>query len=305
MPKKNQSMRRKPLTIRTSRNLRLDMAFPNFDLLAKADADATSGVRGRWRTLRRLINRSFLDSSVRTETRFFCQNSGACGSHYIVDLLNDNGVEQVFHEKDPDLNQLGVTHFDSPISQWQLVRTIRYTRHNVFFEANNRLFSLSRELAVAFSGARFVHLFRHPANAVRSAMSKPNVEEYLRTNLRFAGSLAGSSDLPPLDRCCLYWKNINQRIFDDLQVLNSSGVPVLWLDFDRLIAGDVEGLSLFIGHDLEHRKRSPSHVGAVRSEGKFDSFESWNVSDKLTLEGICLPLYEMLNAKTTEDVNKA
>jgi hypothetical protein len=277
------------------------MAIPDFNLIAKADADASSGIRGRWRTLRRLIKRSVLDSNVRTETRIFCQNSGACGSHYIVDLLDDNDVERVFHEKDPDLNQLGVTHFDSPIPQSQLVATLRYTRHNVFFEANNRLFSLSSELATAFPGAKFIHLFRHPANAVRSAMSKPNVEQYLKTNIRFAGTLAGSSDQPPLQRFCHYWKNSNQRILDDLLKLEKSGVPVLWLDFDRLINGDVERLGSFVGHELESRKRTPSNVGPVRHEGKFESFEAWNHTDKRTLEQICLPLFETLCGKADDD----
>lgn len=280
------------------------MPFPDFDLLARADADARSGLGGRWRTLRRLIKRS-LDPAARSEPRFFCQNSGACGSHYIVDLLNDNGIERVFHEKDPDLNQIGVTHFDSPVPQSHLVRTLRYTRHNVFFEANNRLFSLSPELSVAFPAARFIHLFRHPANAVRSAMSKPHVDQYLRTNLRFAGSLAGATNLRPLERFCFYWKNINQRIFDDLQTLGKSGVPVLWLDFDDMIAGDNRRLSQFIDRKLENKRHSPSNVGAVRKEGKFEAFEAWNEDDRRTLNEICLPLLQTLCDKAAEEVTNA
>ena len=278
------------------------MAIPDFDLLAKADADAAGGVRGRWRTLRRLVQRSILDQEVRNQTRFFCQNSGACGSHYIVDLLNENGVDRVFHEKDPDLNEIGVRHFDSPIPKSQLVQTIRYTRHNVFFEANNRLFSLSRELSAAFPNARFIHLFRHPANAVRSAMSKPNVTDYLKTNLRFSGSLAGTSDFRPLERFCLYWKNVNQRILDDLQTVRQSGAAVIWMDFDDLISGDVKPLESFLGCELPKRKRSPSNVGTVRSEGKFETFEQWSDPDRRTLEEICLPLFDSLRSKAAVEL---
>jgi len=273
------------------------MALPDFELLARADADASKGIRGRWRTLRRLIQRSILDRDIRTEQRFFCQNSGACGSHYIVDLLNENGIERAFHEKDPDLNEIGVRHFNSPLPNSQLVQTLRYTRHNVFFEANNRLFSLSRELAEAFPAARFIHLFRHPANAVRSAMSKPNVAEYLKTNVRFSGSMAGTAAHRPLERFCLYWKNVNQRILDDLQSLEQSGTEVLWLDFDDLITGDVEKLESFFDCELPNRKRSPSNVGVVRSEGKFESFEEWNDQDRMALNEICLPLFERLRTK--------
>ena len=273
------------------------MALPDFELLARADADATSGVRGRWRTLRRLVRRSLFDREVRNQTRFFCQNSGSCGSHYIIDLLRENGVERVFHEKDPDLNEIGVQHFESPLPQSQLIQTLRYTRHNVFFEANNRLFSLSQELATAFPNSKFIHLFRHPANAVRSAMSKPNVVDYLETGVRFAGTLAGSSDQRPLERFCLYWKNVNQRIQNDMEFLEQSGSSVIWLDFDDLISGNVKTLESFMGCELGKIKRSPSHVGAVRNEGKFESFEQWADVDRRALEEICLPLFETLRSK--------
>jgi hypothetical protein len=273
------------------------MAIPDFDLLAKADADSSDGLSGRWRTLRRLVKRSILDQQVKNETRFFCQNSGACGSHYIVDLLRENLVDRVFHEKDPDLNQIGVTHFDSPISKSTLVSLLRYTRHNVFFEANNRLFSLSKEISAAFPNAKFIHLFRHPAHAVRSAMSKPEVVQYLKTNLRFAGSLAGDESQRPLERFCIYWMNVNKRIDDDLVDLQSAGVPVKWLSFDRMVSGDVSWLGQFIDQEIETSMRRPSHVGAVRSEGKFPEFENWNSADRSTLERICMPLFQKLSAK--------
>lgn len=273
------------------------MAIPDFDLLAKADADSKTGLRGRWRTLRRLVKRSVLDRQVKTETRFFCQNSGACGSHYIVDLLRENGVDRVFHEKDPDLNQIGVTHFDSPIAISTLVRILRYTRHNVSFEANNRLFSLSKELSAAFPNAKFIHLFRHPAHAVRSAMSKPEVLQYLKTNLRFAGTLAGNENQSPLERFCVYWTNVNQRIFDDLVELQAAGVPVRWMSFDQMVSGQVDWLGEFIDHEIGTSVRKPSHVGAVRSEGKFAEFEDWNSEDRSTLERICMPLFQELSAQ--------
>ena len=271
------------------------MAFRDLDLLAESDADASADFRGKWRTLRRLIKRSFFDPQLRGQKRFFCQNSGACGSHYIVDLLIENGIESVFHEKSPDLNELGVEHYESGLSKSSLVRTLRYTRHNVFFEANNRLFSLSSELATAFPGAAFVHLFRHPAHAVRSAMSKPEVDDYLKSNVRFSGSLAGSSNLKPLERFCHYWTNVNQRILDDLTTLQQSGTEVMWLNFEDLTTGNLKSLESFLGCELNTQVSSPSHVGRVRSEGKFGSFADWNGEDQKSLEEICMPLYETLS----------
>ena len=145
-------------------------------------------LRNMQRFTRRTIARCWRDRALIEQPRFFCQNSGGCGSTYIVQLLADNEIERCFHELEPDFNQLGVDHFESPMSQSRLVRLLRYTRHDVYFEANNRLFSCSRELRTAFPNAKFIHLHRHPADAVRSAMSKPDVATYLNENLRFQGS---------------------------------------------------------------------------------------------------------------------
>jgi len=274
------------------------MAFPDFELLAQADADAKPGLPGRWRTLRRLLQRSILNRDLRSQERYFCQNSGACGSHYIVDLLTENGLEKVYHEKAPDFNEIGVQHYEQALPKSRLIQDLRYTRHNTFFEANNRLFSLSGELADAFPGAAFIHLFRHPANAVRSAMSKPDVQDYLKTNLRFQGSLAGAHDAPPLSRFCFYWRNMNQRILDDLDSLQQRGKRVLWLRFEDMVDGNVSSLERFMNRDLSKKKRDPSHVGAIRRSGKFEPFDQWNEADRRQLEEICTPLYQTLSERS-------
>ena len=84
-------------------------------------------------------------------------------------------------------------------------------------------------------------------------------------------------------------------------MLEQSGIEVLWLDFDDLISGNVESLETFLDCQLPNRKKSPSHVGAVRSEGKFESFENWNDQDKTSLREICLPLLEKLRSKAAQN----
>ncbi len=272
-------------------------AVPNLSkLLQQADADAQSGLRGQLRTWRRYVKRSLVDTRDCSRPRFFCQNSGACGSTYIVELLSDNGVKGIFHEKAPDLNEVGVRHFDHPYDSRSLVRLLRYTRHNVFFEANNRLFSLSPELVQAFPQAGFIHLFRHPAAALRSAMSKPNVEHYLRTNVRFSGSLAGEKEMDPFVRFCHYWTNVNTRIHDDLSTIDRAGGNVMWLEFDDLVSGKVESLESFLGVELQQSTRPPANVGPVRTEGKFPTAEHWTSQQREQLDSVCGELYRKLVA---------
>ena len=146
-----------------------------------------------------------LEARAIHQPRFFCLNSGCCGSTYLIRLLDDNGWKGVWHEKNPDFNAVGVAHFDHPMNERRLASLLRYTRWDVFLEANNRLFSLARPLHRAFPGARFMHLHRDGREAVRSALSRPDVDRYLRTNIRFQGKLAGPRNASPLERFCHYW----------------------------------------------------------------------------------------------------
>ena len=200
----------------------------------------------------------------------------------MVQLLSDNAIERCFHELEPDLNQLGVDHFEDRIPLSRIVRLLRYTRHDVFFEANNRLFSFSRELKAAFPNARFIHLHRHPADAVRSAMSKPDVESYIRINLRFQGTLAGPPSAGTFERFCHYWNNVNNRIAEDLV-----GQPALSVKFTDLVEGQVDPLEEFIGRALPNRKREAVNQGRVRREGRFPDYASWGKTEQQTLHHIC------------------
>lgn len=275
------------------------MPFQDYELLTQADEDACQGLRGFLRTTRRVLKRCWLDRELIGTPRIFCQNIGGCGSTYIIQLLRDNGIEDVFHEKAPDLNEIGVAHFENPISQNRLIRLLRYTRHNVFFEANNRFFTLTRELSSAFPNARFIHLYRDPIEAVRSAMSKPNVEPYLKVNVRLSSSVGGPPSATPFEKFCYHWQIANQRILDDLQIVaQQTGVDFLSLSFDDLVAGRLESFESFTGIKLTRRVRPPVNQRATRVEGKFPKYHQWSSDQQETLQRICGPLWDKLSQQT-------
>lgn len=256
-----------------------------------ADFDHSAGIRGIIRTGRRIAQRCWWDQETINQPRIFCQNSGACGSTYIVKLLNDNLVPRVFHEKTPDLMDVGRQHYLGGLSSAKLVRMLRYTRHDVFFEANNRMFSLGRELARSFPNAQFLYLHRDGAEVVRSAMSKPEIESYLATYPGFHGSIAGSPEMEPFTRFCWFWANLNRRIYDDLQsVLLETNRGFKMLRFEDLIVGKVEVLESLLGRELKTKTRPPVNVRPTRSEGRFPAYRDWTVSQKQTFEQICGPV---------------
>ncbi len=239
-----------------------------------------------WRTARKRLSR-MVDHKKLLAPRVFCQNSGCCGSTYIVQLLSDNGLSGCVHEKNPDFNQIGIDHFESPQNPHRLRKLLRYTRWDLFFEANNRLFSLSHAIADAFPNSQFLHLHRDGREAVRSALSRPDVEEYQRENLRFQGTLAGEKTMRPFVRACHYWNNMNQRILDDLEDLKSACGPHHTLSFDNLVAGNLEALEKAIGRSLKIRQRAVVNKGPVRKSGKYPRYEDWNSNDQSTFWEVC------------------
>lgn len=240
-----------------------------------------------WRINRRRARRYLVDQESLNAPRFFCQNSGACGSTYLVQLLNDNGVPRCFHEKRPDMNELGVQHFDRPVDAARLRALLQYTRWDVFFEANNRLFSLTQPLAAAFPNSRFLHLFRDGRQAVASALSKPGVQEYLARNVRFQGSLAGHSGQSPLVRFCQYWNNMNRRILSDTDALADRCGPVFYLSLEDLQQGRVDRLAEFLQVRLPVKQRPVVNKGRVGHQGQHPRFEEWSGADQRTFWDIC------------------
>jgi len=66
--------------------------------------------------------------------RFFCQNHGSCGSMYIVELLKLNGLSQCYHEKDPDLDVLGIAHYEGVASEERLKRVLIHSANSTVLE---------------------------------------------------------------------------------------------------------------------------------------------------------------------------
>jgi len=241
-----------------------------------------------------LAKRCYLDQETIQAERVFCQNSGACGSTYIVHLLNQNNVPRSFHEKSPDLLEVGLRHYEQPLSSARLIRLLRFTRHDVFFEASNRLFSFSRELSTAFPNARFIHLHRDGAESVRSGLSKSDLSNYVANDIRFQGTLAGSAEDAMFDRYCHHWANINRRIHADLTAVEQAGTAVCSLRFEDLVQGKIDRLQECLGHSLPRKTSRAVNVRPTRQEGKFPCYADWSQQQKAAFDRICGPVMSML-----------
>jgi hypothetical protein len=223
--------------------------------------------------------------------RYFCQNAGGCGSMYVVELLKANGLERCYHQKRPELDALGIDFYEGKASAERLQQVLIHTRKDVFFEACNRLFSMSRVLKKAFPDARFIHLHRDPREVIPSALTKPASMTWNSGRRRYTSEpLCGSASASVLERSCRYWTNYNQRILDDLQ-----GEDCLSLKFSDLIAGNVEALEAFMDVKLPNRIIEPVNANKpVGKQGRYPAFEQWTQEDQELLYRFCGPVMEVL-----------
>ena len=221
--------------------------------------------------------------------RYFCQNAGSCGSMYIVELMKINGFTGCYHEKDPDLDVLGIAHYEGHASEKKLKRILTHTRRGVFFFFFNRLFSMTKLLKESFPDSRFIHLHRDPRDLIPSSLSKPPELTWDSGRPRYTSTkLCGPVDTPLLERACRYWTNYNQRILADL-----IDEDYLSLEFSDLISGNVSFLEEFLGGSLNVKKIPPVNADKpVRIGGRHQPFEDFSIEDKDTLLSICGPIME-------------
>jgi hypothetical protein len=223
--------------------------------------------------------------------RYFCLNHGGCGSMYIVELMKANGLGPCYHEKFPDLDDLGIDYFEGKVSSRRVKRWLRLTRRDVFFEASNRLFSMGSCLAEIFPDAKFIHLHRDPRSYLPSGLSAPRALTWDSGRKRYRSvALGAGHGLSDLERYCQFWVAYNERIQTDL-----AGKDILSVRFDDLINGRIDGLRDFMQEDLRVQQVAPANSNKpIRNSGRYPQFDDWPERDKELVFSTCGPLMKRL-----------
>lgn len=210
--------------------------------------------------------------------QIFCLNSGNCGSSYLVSLFQANGIDECFHEKFPALDAPGTAYWLTERFGLPLRLVLKLTRNRVNLESSNRLFALALVLHEVFPDARFIHLHRDPRVVTNSLVNKNIWPQVMHSNrLRVRSRLSGDRGLPEFERACWYWRNINTRIADDLDVLAAAGVATMELRFDDLVGGEVTQLAAFVERDLRVGAIDPVNTKdwMAPDSQTYDSWEEW------------------------------
>lgn len=229
--------------------------------------------------------------------KIFCQNIGGCGSAYIVALFKSNGCKDCYHEKSPSLYSEGLNWHINPNkkNKQSIIGKLKKTRESVFLESNNRLYSLTTLINESFPNCKFIHLHRDARNQVASILDSPLLNKKLKCHLNGKNRfylLSGEEGESNLERVCHYWCNINDKIYNDLELISPN--DKMSLKFEDLINGNTEELENFTKIKFNVKKINP--VNNKKSKlCVVKPFDQWEKEEKEAFWKICENTMKKLN----------
>ncbi len=243
----------------------------------------------------------------------FFLSTGRCGTNWFEKLLSHDKNLCVFHEPTPNLAIQGKIAFDLSISNLsanenELLKEVflsareHYLRHSFkaekrYVETNNHLTFLASQISEIIPQAKFVHLYRHPGEFVRSAMnrgffSENNQEDIKRIKPSSNKNWETSNQI---EKCSWLWNETNLFI-EEFKLKNEN---VFSFNFNELSKEKVMELVIFLDLDISEYlvKRLLNVKRNVQKKQHIDKYKNWKEKDQLALKNICNELATKYNYK--------
>lgn len=267
------------------------------------------------RALKRLVLRQ-----IRRDVRcVFVLSTGRCGTTSLASLLNLSDSITAVHEPRPrfleETKALYETHRANIASvERNFLNGFQWTRYpslleawktsSYYAECSNRLTYAAPALARHFKKAQFIHLYRHPADVVRSAMRRgyytgDHVWDPSRITPRQDDDARSHwESWTEFEKCCWYWKAVNEfscRFGKSVGADRCFSLPA-----EMLFENNEETL-LHLFHWLgaeapaQHSRHDAlSEPQNTQTQGKFPLWDDWSLPMKQTLSRIASPVAEQL-----------
>ncbi len=163
-----------------------------------------------------------------------------------------------------------------------------YKTGKAFLETNNELVFFAEVIARLFPRSKFVHLYRHPGDFVRSAIIRGWYEnERSKKKLIIPHGVSGWNELSLIEKNAYLWLEVNT--FIDQVKKNVGEDRFFTLNFSRLELDRVKDLVEFTGATIPASKIKKL-MGKKINKAKANTFpvyEAWPEEDKEKLRRIC------------------
>jgi len=251
------------------------------------------------------LNAVFFLSTGRTGTKFFSNLLNRSSEIYAVhepfpEFTYTNKYAYQYYKKegfdDEDLNGLFSSIFLT--ARDQLLHKI-YMHDKIYLETNNWLTFFAPALKYLFPKAKFVFLYRHPGDVIRSAMNR----KWYMGNTFDLGRLAPLEDdisknkwekMDSLSKNAWLWNETNQFIINYLNTLEKE--DYFYFNFNKLTTSNVSSLSKFLNIELPEEKVKKK-IGKPINQQKLKthkSYSNWKEEDKDIVRYYCSVLSQEL-----------
>lgn len=245
----------------------------------------------------------------------FFLSTGRCGTNWFVYLLSKTRDLKVFHEPKPNLGIQGVMMYDYlKESNYSLDEKIKkifkeiiyiareqyfrysYKTNNRYVETNNQITFFAPLLAEMFPQAKFIHLYRHPGEFVRSALRRNFFSEDNADDLKRIKPIPGTDDFSKwkeysqLEKSSWLWNETNYFIENFKKSVGESRCYAF--NFNNLIVEEIEGLLNFLEVTIPRNliTRKLSKRTNVQTKNQYPIYKDWDNSDKIKLKKHCKEL---------------
>ncbi len=260
------------------------------------------------------LTRDYLDE---IEPPVFFLSTGRCGTTWFAKLLNTSPNCICKHEPEPNLayqskfayevqhgKPIEKTDPEFPFLKEILLagreRIFRYVykTNKTYVETNNRMTFFAPILSEIIPQAKFVHIYRHPAEFVRSGMRREYYSENdVISNTRITPH-KNSNDygtwplLSEFEKVCWLWNETNT--FIDLFLKEIPAKQIFRFNFNHLSQEKIISLLEFMDCTVKKNKiqKKLNKRSNAQLEGKFPKYKDWNEKQKIKLKEICGPLAE-------------
>lgn len=228
----------------------------------------------------------------------FFLSTGRCGTKLLTEILQSDKNNRVLHNYSPELiRESKIIYEIYPNSDPEAVDRLAQcvyllARGRIFWElhlgkqrmmeTNNKVTFFAPALSKFFSKAKFVHIYRHPGEFIRSGLSRNWYQGHPydfgrivpKENTEAADQWVKWSDY---EKIAWLWNETNLFIENFLKTLPAN--KFLSVNFNKLDAGELTGILEFTGSshlveklDLEKQLSNPRNVQKHKPIGEYTSW---------------------------------
>lgn len=263
----------------------------------------------------------FKTSTIRKEeySPVFFLSTGRTGTEFFTQLLSESNNVKVFHSPSSLLYNAQSELIEQGCVAYEMYKRfgfddertnklasqifmasreeLLYKTHihnKVYIETNNRITFLAPAIKYIFPNAKFIHLYRHPGEYIRSGIRRgyyksESIHETGRLiPLEDSNYFNAWSNFDYIQKVAWLWNETNKFIDDYLMTLKDD--DYLNFNFNELNIENIRKLLSFLNiDDIDEKtiKNSINRPTNVQKAGSFPKYNQWKKNDKNKVIDIC------------------